>query len=350
MRKSNKKGAIMLMTAMLSTAIIGITAIVADIGYLYLKRNELQTAVNAGWLAGNDRLQKLRASIPILTNENKEEIKNHIIEVMGFNNFIQNSDNILSLDIKDNRNIELSAQSHVGLFFARMIKAETTAISAERSGKASTADTADIVPLTMSHGVIKWTQNGQISFQFFPKGNGFIAGQEYIIKPGQNSEESVLCQGIAGFAEKVTSEQYKKSLTYGYTKHLTINDKLCLACAGLSQETTEAIKNRGNNKKVIVPIVEPTIETANSYGISASMLPIYNLKSNNNTGEQFASITDAVKIIGFAEFELLEPSEYRRIGSDFQNGDSGSLGKITSGQIRGRFISYIVDPSEVIAN
>ena len=58
--KNNRAGAILVMTALLSTAIMAITAIVVDIGYLYFKKNELQTAVNAAWLAGNDRLMKIK--------------------------------------------------------------------------------------------------------------------------------------------------------------------------------------------------------------------------------------------------------------------------------------------------
>ena len=55
-----------------------------------------------------------------------------------------------------------------------------------------------------------------------------------------------------------------------------------------------------------------------------------------------------MKIIGFAEFELLKESDYKRIGDDFKNGDDGTLGKPTLGQIRGKFIGYLVKPNEIL--
>ena len=58
---TSKRGAILVFTALISTAILAVTAIVVDIGYLYYKKNDLQTAVNAAWLAGNDRLMKLKS-------------------------------------------------------------------------------------------------------------------------------------------------------------------------------------------------------------------------------------------------------------------------------------------------
>ena len=137
-------------------------------------------------------------------------------------------------------------------------------------------------------------------------------------------------------------------MTYGYTKALDVNDKVNLGNTGFAKETEEAIKQRVASgtqyTKVIVPIGEISDEMASVCGYNADVFPIYNLKnsdSNSNT------IVNAAKITGFAEFELLNESEYQRIGSDYKNGDEGTLGKVTSGQIRGRFLGYLVNPNQI---
>lgn len=350
----SKKGAILVITALLSTFIIGITAIVVDIGYLYYKRNDLQTAINAAWLAGNDRLMKIRTTASVLTDENKESIKKHIVEVLKYNGFSDESENRLSIIIKDDRDLQISAQKHIGLFFAKIIEVDSTTVAAERTSDSTNAGTSDIIPIVMPHGITKWNQNNSLSFQFFPKNGGFIEGQEYIIKPGQISETSILCQGITNFSQSglTSNTEYKKNLTYGYTKAINLNEKIGLLCTGYVDETNDSINKRLSNSdnlqtKVIVPIGEVTAETANNYGTTSNLLPIYNLRcSNNKTDEK--NIADSAKIIGFAEFELIKESDYKRIGDDYKNGDEGTLGKPTSGQIRGKFIGYLVNPNEIL--
>ena len=350
--KSTKKGAILVMTALLSTTILAITAIVVDIGYLYYKKNDLQTAVNAAWLAGNDRMMKLKTTNPVLTKENKEAIKNHILEVMKYNGFDINNENRVNCTIKDDKDLHISAKSHVGLFFAKVIEVDSTTVAAARSTDNSGTGVADILPIVMPHGVVKWNSNNNLSFQFFGKDGGFTPGKEYIIKPGQIAESSVLCQGITDFTPNgsINNTDYQKNMTYGFTKALNLNDKIALACTGYSKETENALKQRlasENNKKVIIPIGEVTDEMATLYGNKASTLPIYNLSNPNGNNSNTISIANAAKITGFAEFSLLKESEYSRTGNDFKDGDEGTLGKPTSGQIRGIFLNYIVNPNQV---
>ncbi len=349
---TSKRGAILVFTALISTAILAVTAIVVDIGYLYYKKNDLQTAVNAAWLAGNDRLMKLKSTNPVLTKENKEAIRNHIIEVMKYNGFEANDQNRVNCSIKDDKDLHISANSHVGLFFAKVIEVDSTTVAASRESDTTGTGVADILPIVMPHGITKWNADNTLSFQFFPKDGGFIEGKEYIIKPGQISDSSVLCQGITDFtsAGSVNNKDYIKNMTYGFTKALNVNDKITLACTGYSKETTEALNQRftkENNTKVIIPIGEVTEEMATIYGNNANTLPIYNLRSPSSNSTQNVAIANAARITGFAEFKLLKESEFTRTGSDYKNGDEGSLGAAKSGQLRGIFLGYIVNPNQL---
>ena len=351
--KTSKRGAILVFTALISTAILAITAIVVDIGYLYYKKNDLQTAVNAAWLAGNDRLMKLKSSNPVLSKEAQEQIKNHVIEVMKYNGFEPNGQNRINCLIKDDKDLHISANSHVGLFFAKVIEVNSTTVAASRESDSTGAGIADILPIIMPHGITKWNADNTLSFQFFPKDGGFIEGKEYIIKPGQISDSSVLCQGITDFtpAGLVNSKDFIKNMTYGFTKALNVNDKIGLACTGYPQEPTEALNQRfskENNTKVIIPIGEVTEEMATIYGNNANNLPIYNLRNPSSSNNQSITIANAAKITGFAEFKLLKESEFTRTGSDYKNGDDGSLGTAKSGQLRGIFLGYIVNPNQII--
>ena len=344
-----KTGAILVMTAILSTFIIAITAIVVDIGYLYYKKNELQTAVNAAWLAGNDRLMKLKTKNPLLSDKDKSSIKEHVIEVMKYNGFVENGENRVSCTIKEDKDLQISANSHVGLFFAKIIEVDSTTVGASRDTNSTPAGTADILPIIMPHGITKWNADNSLSFQFFPKNGGFTYGQEYIIKPGQISETSLLCQGITNFTATgtITDQEFQKTMTYGYTKALNINENVNLSNSGFPKETEIALKQRvasgTENYRVIIPIGEISEAMVSKLGYQADAFPIYNLKNS----EQGNTIANAAKITGFAEFELMNESEYKRIGTDYKNGDEGTLGKVTSGQIRGRFIGYIVNPNQI---
>lgn len=353
-RNKDKSGAIMFMTAAVSTLLLGIAAIVVDIGYIYYKRNELQSATNAGWLAGYDRLQALRSRNPNLDEEAIKNIKAHITEVMENNDFYQNESNQLTIVVDNNRELQVTTNSHVGLFFARIINVDSTQISSQRS-KTTELGTIDTLPFVMAHGVTKWNADKSLSVTMFPKNSGFMEGQEYILKPGQMSEASVLCQGITDFSIEGTdnSISYESNLTNGLTKNLNINAEIGLACTGFAKETNNGLQARlsakDTLKKVIVAIAEPTAETALGYGVAASQLPIYNLRSKEEATDpsQVKLLAKAARLTGFAEFELLDKSEYKRTGNDYADGDAGTLGAPTEGQLRGRFVRYIVNPNEI---
>ena len=50
-----------------------------------------------------------------------------------------------------------------------------------------------------------------------------------------------------------------------------------------------------------------------------------------------STLKNSVQVIGFAKFRIMAPEEYER----------DDLGEVLSGQIRGEFLGYVVDPREV---
>jgi len=78
----------MFMTAAFGVVLLAVTALVTDIGYLYLEQARLQTAVNAGWKAGFDRMTQIKSGgNPILTEEHKTQIIQHVRDVIKSNGY-----------------------------------------------------------------------------------------------------------------------------------------------------------------------------------------------------------------------------------------------------------------------
>jgi len=87
---------------------------------------------------------------------------------------------------------------------------------------------------------------------------------------------------------------------------------------------------------------------------NAGIDTIYDLQGQDHPNgvykpEQY-DFGSSVRVIGFAEFEVLDPSEYTRDEKDgltYESGDAGDLGPYQPGQVRGKFIRYIVNPFEI---
>jgi hypothetical protein len=107
-------------------------------------------------------------------------------------------------------------------------------------------------------------------------------------------------------------------------------------------------------KRVIIPItdVPPEVPLNNTHNATATS--IYDLQGTDHPNGAYNpdayAFGSSVRIIGFAEFEIIDPSEYTREGDSVTAGDSGDLGPYQSGQVRGRFIRYIIKPGEIALN
>lgn len=169
------------MTALAAVLMISIIALVTDIGYLYFSHSRLQTAVNAGWKAGFDRLADFEPGKQ-LTAEDIQNVRNHIIEVIRTNGFSQEelSDNDIETEISRD-SLKVAAKGGVGLFFARIMNINSTEVSASRDSGSSFAG---IIPLAIPHGTTKDFSKNMYTCSLFGSDEGFQDGQEYILKLG----------------------------------------------------------------------------------------------------------------------------------------------------------------------
>ncbi|NLI78105.1 MAG: hypothetical protein GX442_16940 [Candidatus Riflebacteria bacterium] len=151
-----------------------------------------------------------------------------------------------------------------------------------------------------------------------------------------------------------TASDYQNQLTLGYSGALNIGDRTITVGDNLATETSLGVNERlatPTTRFVIVPIVDIPPEVLT--GQNATAACIYDVGGSgtddpNGTFDPAShTFTSAVRIIGYAKFELLDPSEYTRVGDNIASGDVGDLGYYTPGQIRGRFVEYIIRPGEI---
>ncbi len=157
------------------------------------------------------------------------------------------------------------------------------------------------------------------------------------------------------------ANDYRDRFKFGVNIPIEVNDRLVTESGNMAGPTDQAVDFRINgdetfvpNRRIIVPITDigPEIGVNNPHNVGIDT--IYDLQGQDHPEglyrpEQY-EFGSSVRVIGFAEFEVLDPSEYTRDEKDgltYETGDAGDLGPYQPGQVRGRFIKYIVNPNEV---
>ncbi|MDD3002088.1 MAG: Tad domain-containing protein [Candidatus Riflebacteria bacterium] len=191
-----RSGSILLMTALASTFILGMTALAIDVGYTYHEQNKLQTAVDSAWKAGFDRMLKLKSTTPgnSLSEPDRESVKLHIREMIQMNGLPKSvaDDSVIEIDARLNK-LSIKSKYDVGLFFAKIVNVNSMAVYASRdnSAETTTAESAGIAPLAIPHGITKDSLT-EYSCAIFGEGEGFLHDRQYIIKLGECIEDDTV--------------------------------------------------------------------------------------------------------------------------------------------------------------
>ncbi|HAE38989.1 MAG TPA: hypothetical protein DCG57_10180 [Candidatus Riflebacteria bacterium] len=136
---------------------------------------------------------------------------------------------------------------------------------------------------------------------------------------------------------------YRDWFMTGFSRPLQLWDRVIIKTGNVLVPTDQAVHFRlnNNNRFVIVPIADipPEVQAAQGGDIDA----IYALQGNNKPSPNgqytpdVASFTSAVRIVGFAMFELI----------DLKDAQNNKIGTTQPGQVRGKFVKYVIDPREV---
>ena len=181
--KKLRRGNITLLTAAISVLLVGVVALVTDVGYLYYDHARLQSATNAAWKAGYDKLAEIRKIKSRLTAEDEATIKNHMREVMAANGFDNLTDEQLKIVLTSNQtNLRIDSSDEVNLFFMKIFDIHKADVAAARAGG---MDASAIMPIAIPHGEVHDLSWKTYDFIKFENGQGFATGTEYIIKLGE---------------------------------------------------------------------------------------------------------------------------------------------------------------------
>ncbi len=207
----SRKGVIAVFTVLAAGLFIGLLATVTDVGYVYYSHAKLQTAINAGWKAGFDRLLSCKRDGSV-SPEELAAIEAHIREVVKANGYPNEAVTPESLIIEINpetNHLVVRSNQDVGTFFARYFQIEKMEISSSRDQQESLR----FIPLAIPHGVVKDVSNNAYRVYMFGTDEGFASGTEYILKlgKGKGSASRLLVPMAAG--DQPTNSAYR--LAYG---------------------------------------------------------------------------------------------------------------------------------------
>ncbi|HWR44655.1 Tad domain-containing protein [Sporomusa sp.] len=254
---NNQKGTITVLTACAITALIGFTALVVDVGFLYVNRAELVNIADAAALAG----------VQDLPNDTAHA------EASGREYGARNSHpgDVVEVAVPTNKVVTATAKRTVNMTFAKILGLNAVDVRAEAAAVIRpTSGVIGVVPF----GVV-WQE--------------FIYGQTYALKVGAGD-------GYAGNYDALAlggtgSRNYTDNIKLGYDAKLSVGQWVSTETGNMSGGTSEGVNYRigldpyatfntveiGSPRIVIVPLIESI---------------------TNDTGRH------DVKIVGFAGFFL----------------------------------------------
>lgn len=351
----SNRGAILLIVAFGAAFFLGLLALVTDIGWTYYHQIKLQTAINAGWKAGFDAM---------IANTPRQQVIEHIKSVVCLNYpdtpppevavTFAGSDQTENAENQDSLFLAVTGTRTVHLFFAKIFGLASFRVHAARSGGIENSSESGIIPLAIPHGVTTETSAGTYICELFGPGGGFSSGTEYLLRLSEPAKGLPTDTSSASFengAKRIQNcgsidpdnspgneiSEYANRLIRGYNRPLQINDRIILQPGTTGSETASCIAVRiaRGAGTGILPITDIPPEVASATP-NLGARTIYDIRGMDFPGGKYSRsefpFTTAVRIIGFAEFELLNPAE------------SGSPQK---GQVRGRFIRYIIRPTDL---
>ncbi len=361
-------GAVLPMTALMAVFLISMIAIVVDLGFIYFHSLRVQTAVNAAWKAGVDKIVAFRShGESPMSIDNQTIIEAQVREVILANGY--NDDDLTNLGISiSNDGLSISLKKRMGLFFARVIDIDSSTVASSRGFQTGLNAT---LPLTMPHGIIQCPSPGFYVFKAFKNDESFELNKEYILSPGLPSENAASAMELPARVIKNSgcvlptaslSSPRSKNLASDFSNGLysIMDPGDSLIPISIDFSPVEALQKRilgkpdsEDARKVIVALSMITHpDTTNASGAQT----VFDLDAINlplvSTAEGLSKLPaeSALKISGFAEFRLVFPGESSQPQSGSQPIDRISSGQFQSDQIRGEFLRYIVKPGELFKN
>ncbi len=303
MRLREERGSVVL-TALVMTFLLGVTALAADVGLIYLERWQLSNATDAGALAG---IQDLPGS-PAQARQKAGEFFRHN----------QSDDAAVEIAIApDNKEIRVAGSRTVSTFFARIFGVESAQVQTRAAAKVGTMKSVvGLAPLAIPDQTLLY------GHQYILK----LASHGAYLTPGVAT--SVLSGGyrVSGNFGAIAlggrgAHQYEMNLKYGYDTQLSVGDTVPTEPGNMAGPTVRGVEYRLSQ---CTHVPRCTVDNYRKDCPRLVTLPII---------AGFGNGRSDVEILGFAAF-LLEDT-----------GNEGK-GKGKASYVIGRFIKRLL-PGEI---
>lgn len=239
---TDESASVIVMTAVVMVALLGLAALVADAGILYLHRSQLNNAVDAAALAG---VQELPDSTWAAERR---------AQAYGELNGIDPSEMVVTFST-DHREITVEARRPVELFFARVLGYRTAEVMAKARAQVGTVVAyGGVVPLGVQQ-------------------QAFVYGKQYMLKYGPQPGDGVWKGNFGALSLGGTGANvFGRNLEFGYPELLKVGDKVWTEPGNMAGKTQSGVRNRiardtsgctfeeikpGCTRLVIVPVISP---------------------------------------------------------------------------------------------
>lgn len=204
---NNNKGAIAVLVAGAMVALLGITALVVDIGLLVNRKAELQKACDAAALAGAQELPEDTASATTVAT----------------NYAVENGIASPTVTITDsNKKITVSAEEQVNFFFARVLGID--------NGAVATSATAMVAPVSEIYNGLR---------PFGVEKEEYVEGAEVVLKTGAHDSDSGNFYPIS--LDGTGADIYKNTIINGSTNGFSVGDYVFTETGNMVGPTKTAI-------------------------------------------------------------------------------------------------------------
>ena len=212
----DESGAVLIMVALSMVVLLGMTALVIDVGYLYQERRQMVTAADAAALAGAQEL--------IYNNDNHEEVKKVAREYAAMHGADPER---IEVEIPNSYTVEVETVKNVGFTFARVLGFTDLDVPARA--------VAVVLPLELGKGVVPWAIPEQ----------EFIIGDLVTLKYARHSDGDIGAGNFHALALGGSgANTYRDNIKYGTDEVIKIGHWYDTQTGNMSGPTMQGVEYR----------------------------------------------------------------------------------------------------------
>lgn len=212
----SERGSVIALVAIGFTVLMGMVALVSDVGLLYLKQNKIAHAMDAAALAGAQELPDNPSQAVALAKE--------YAQLNGVN---PDKTSVKVLD--NNRSLAVSSEMDVDLIFARFLGKETGRVNAQAKAK--------VAPVKSMNGAVPFSVQDQ----------NLNYGQEYVLKvgAGQWHDDPHSWFGALDYTGGGGgANEYREMVIEGYSGKIAVGDIIEIESGNMSGPTVQGVEER----------------------------------------------------------------------------------------------------------